>query len=70
MFDITVIENPFYETSSIRDSLIEQMKNSVLIIDKGPAVIKSLFDVEFRESVIKKAITYGNFPAHKGGNRI
>lgn len=33
-FDTTIIENPFYETSSIRDSLIEQMKNNVLIIDE------------------------------------
>ena len=33
-FDTTVIENPFYETSSVRDSLIEQMKNNVLIIDE------------------------------------
>ena len=29
------------------------------------AVIKSLFDVEFRESVITKAMAYGNLPAQK-----
>ncbi len=29
------------------------------------AVIKSLFDVNFRESVITKAMAYGSFPAQK-----
>ncbi len=29
------------------------------------AVIKSLYDVKFRESVITKAIAYGNYPAQK-----
>jgi len=29
------------------------------------AVIKSLFDVKFRESAIKKAMAYGSFPAQK-----
>ena len=29
------------------------------------AVIKSLFDVNFRESVITKALVYGSFPAQK-----
>ena len=29
------------------------------------AVIKSLFDVKFRESIITKALAYGSFPAQK-----
>ena len=33
-FDTTGLENPFYETSSKGDSLIEQMKNNLLIVDE------------------------------------
>ncbi len=32
-FDTTGLENPFYETSSKGDSLIEQMKNNVLLVE-------------------------------------
>ena len=32
-FNTTAVENPFYETSSVRDSLIEKMKNNNIIID-------------------------------------
>ncbi len=33
-FDTTGLENPFYETSSKGDSLIEQMKNNNLLIEE------------------------------------
>ena len=33
-FDTTGLENPFYETSSKGDSLIEQMKNNLLIVNE------------------------------------
>ena len=33
-FDTTGLENPFYETSSKGDSLIEQMKNNLLLINE------------------------------------
>ena len=32
-FDTTNIENPFYETTSLRMSLIEQLKNNHLIVE-------------------------------------
>ena len=32
IFDTTAIESPFYETSSIRGTLIDEMKNDVLIV--------------------------------------
>ncbi|MFW6046853.1 MAG: hypothetical protein ACOCP4_03575 [Candidatus Woesearchaeota archaeon] len=34
-FDTTIVENPFYETSSVRDSLIEQMKNNTIIVHES-----------------------------------
>lgn len=43
-FDTTVIENPFYETSSKRDTLIEQMKNNVLIVEVSEPVIDNNLD--------------------------
>ena len=33
-FDTTGLENPFYENTSKGDSLIEQMKNNILIVDE------------------------------------
>ena len=33
-FDTTGLENPFYETSSKGDSLIEQMKNNILLVNE------------------------------------
>lgn len=33
-FDTTGLENPFYETSSKGDSLIEQMKNNLLLVNE------------------------------------
>ncbi len=33
-FDTTGVENPYYETSSIRNTLIEQMKNNVILVKK------------------------------------
>jgi len=33
-FDTTGIENPFYESSSKGDSLIEQMKNNILLVNE------------------------------------
>lgn len=32
-FDTTNIENPFYETTSLRMSLIEQLKNNHMIVE-------------------------------------
>ncbi|WP_299529059.1 hypothetical protein [Ulvibacterium sp.] len=32
IFDLTAIENPFYETTSRRDSFIEEMKNGQVIV--------------------------------------
>ncbi len=34
IFDTTGLENPFYETTSQGDSLIEQMKNNTIIVSE------------------------------------
>lgn len=34
IFDTTGLENPFYETTSQGDSLIEQMKNNTIVISE------------------------------------
>lgn len=38
IFDTTGLENPYYETSSQGDSLIEQMKNNTIIISEKPII--------------------------------
>ena len=38
-FDTTGLENPFYETSSKGDSLIEQMKNNLLLVNEVDIVV-------------------------------
>lgn len=40
-FDTTGLENPFYETSSKGDSLIEQMKNNILLVEEVHIELKS-----------------------------
>ena len=40
IFDTTAIESPFYETSSIKGTLIDEMKNNLLIVDE-PIILKS-----------------------------
>ncbi|WP_308991672.1 hypothetical protein QLS71_007385 [Mariniflexile litorale] len=40
IFDTTAIESPYYETSSIKGTLIDEMKNNLLIIDE-PILIKT-----------------------------
>ncbi len=35
IFDITAIESPYYETSSLKGTLIDEMKNNLLIIDES-----------------------------------
>ncbi len=40
IFDTTAIESPFYETSSVKGTLIDEMKNNILIIDK-PIIVKT-----------------------------
>lgn len=45
IFDTTGLENPFYETTSQGDSLIEQMKNNTIVvgevtIDEEPKIIE------------------------------
>lgn len=34
LFDTTAIESPYYETSSIKGTLIEEMKNNILVIEE------------------------------------
>jgi len=34
IFDTTIVENPYYESSSERNSLIEQMKNNVIVVSE------------------------------------
>ncbi len=40
IFDTTAIESPFYETSSIKGTLIDEMKNNMLIVDE-PIIVKT-----------------------------
>ncbi|MDC9722924.1 MAG: hypothetical protein PSN34_09130 [Urechidicola sp.] len=40
IFDTTAIESPFYETSSIKGTLIDEMKNNLLIVDE-PIIVKT-----------------------------
>ena len=40
IFDTTAIESPYYETSSIKGTLIDEMKNNLLIIDE-PILVKT-----------------------------
>ncbi|MFC0875092.1 hypothetical protein ACE01N_00775 [Saccharicrinis sp. FJH2] len=39
-FDNTAIENPYYETSSKRDTLVDEMKNNQIIIDNNLLIIE------------------------------
>lgn len=48
-FDTTGIENPFYESSSKGDSLIEQMKNNLMIVEEIDIVEYVDGDVEVVE---------------------
>lgn len=43
IFDTTAIESPYYETSSIKGTLIDEMKNNLLIIDER-IVVKTEID--------------------------
>lgn len=40
IFDTTAIESPFYETTSIKGTLIDEMKNNLLIVVE-PIMVKS-----------------------------
>jgi hypothetical protein len=40
IFDTTAIESPFYETSSIKGTLIDEMKNNLLIVEE-PIIVKT-----------------------------
>lgn len=51
IFDTTAIESPFYETSSIRGTLIEEMKNNTLIVDEPVYVEKEVLNIEENETV-------------------
>ena len=51
IFDTTAIESPFYETTSIKGTLIDEMKNNLLIVDE-PILVKS--DTIYTEIVEKK----------------
>lgn len=33
IFDTTAIESPFYETTSMKGTLIDEIKNNLLIVD-------------------------------------
>ena len=51
IFDTTAIESPFYETSSIRGTLIEGMKNNTLIVDKPVYIEKEVLKIKENETV-------------------
>jgi hypothetical protein len=40
IFDTTAIESPYYETSSIKGTLIDEMKNNLLVLD-DPILVKT-----------------------------
>jgi hypothetical protein len=40
IFDTTAIESPYYETSSIKGTLIDEMKNNLLIVAE-PTIVKT-----------------------------
>ena len=50
IFDTTAIESPFYETSSKRGTLIEEMKNNTLIVDEPVYVEKEILKIEENET--------------------
>ena len=54
-FDTTGLENPFYETSSKGDSLIEQMKNNLLLVNEveiDVAVLEEKYQEEEKENTV------------------
>ncbi len=40
IFDTTAIESPFYETTSMKGTLIDEMKNNLLIVEE-PIMVES-----------------------------
>lgn len=46
IFDTTIIQNPYYETSSVRDSFIEQLKNNIIILEDSVSDEKQAQSVE------------------------
>jgi hypothetical protein len=49
IFDTTAIESPYYETSSIKGTLIDEMKNNLLIVDERIVAKTEISNAEISE---------------------
>jgi hypothetical protein len=51
IFDTTAIESPYYETTSSKGTLIEEMKNNLLIVDHLIVIKTEVINTEILEEI-------------------
>ena len=46
LFDTTAIESPYYETSSLKGTLIDEMKNNILVVEETIVINNEIVKID------------------------